>query len=480
MRRAVMHGLLLLGSAAACDPAAAKAFFRIAPSALPAAEKTAIEELVLPWPLRDSSILAQFRSQGYHVWLQCDAKDVAPAVQLAERMAVRGLIITNVRESQEFPGKQISSYAATHEKLAFRVLLSGGKQPHMRGRLVVEQDGILQVASPSTQPWLDTNLAVVRLAQSAYPDSSFPLMYDFRWATPETPAGAWYPDAEDYALAIAESDAIRSDVIVDLPTSLQKALVARGAQAWSLWSKVVPYLGFSSHAPIANVRPVAGLGVVVSDRRASYEAVNLMARHNLAFEAVRPSELTPERLARWNSAVVFCPLTTEAMAMLRGFAVNGGIVLFVNPHQEFPWQSAKPLRREAHATTYAVGAGQIVELSEPVIDPESFARDLRRLIGRERSVLALWNSLTALAIPYREQSQRGTLLYLVNYGEQPDDIQVQVKGQFADVRLESPEEGCCVSLRFVERNGFTEFTVPALRVAARVHLDFREAGTTAQ
>jgi hypothetical protein len=475
-----MHGLLLLASAGASGPAAAKAFFRVAPSALPAPDKTAIEELVLAWPLRDALILGEFRNQGYHVWLQCDAKDVAPAIQLAERTAVRGLIITNVAESKQFPGKEIGSYAAKHENLAFRVLLSGGKQPQMRGRLVVERDGILQVSSPSTQPWLDTNLAVVRLGQSVYPDSSFPLMYDFHWATPEIPAGAWYPDVEDYALAIAESDAIRTDVIIDLPTSLQRALVAGEAQAWSLWSKVVPYLYFSSHAPMANVQPVAGLGVVVSDGRASYEAVNLMARHNLAFEAVRPSGLKPERLANWNSVVVFCPLPAEATAELRGFATKGGIVLFVNPHQEFPWHSTTPLRREAHATTYAVGAGQIVELGEPVIDPEDFARDLRRLIGRERSMLALWNSLTALAIPYREQGQRGTLLYLVNYADQPENLQVQIKGHFTGVRLESPEENCCVSLRFVERNGFIEFTVPSLRVAARVHLDFREAGTTAQ
>ena|SRR5215467_4873397 len=479
MRRWVIEGLLLLGSAGACVPAAGKAFFRVAASALPSAEETAIEELVLAWPLRDSSILTQFRNQGYQVWLECDAKDIVPAIELAERTAVRGLIIANAAESKEFPGK-ISSYAATHGKLAFRVLLSGGKQPQMKGRLVVEQDGILQVSSPSTQPWLDTNLAAVRLGRSVDPDSSFPLMYDFRWATPEIPAGAMYPDAEDYALAIAESDAIRSDVIIDLPAPLQIALAAGQAQAWSLWSKVVPYLSFSSRARTADLQPLASLGVVVSDERSSYEPVNLLARHNLAFEAVLPAGLTAERLQNWNSVVIFCSLPADAIAMLRDFAANGGIVLFVNPHQEFPWRSVAPLRRESHLATYAVGTGQIVELGEPVIDPENFARDLRRLIGRERSVLALWNSLTALGIPYRERGQRGTLLYLVNYAEQPDSIQIQIKGQFTGVRLESPEQNCCVSLHFVERNGFTEFAVPSLRVAARVHLDFREAASAAQ
>jgi len=48
----------------------------------------------------------------------------------------------------------------------FRFLISSGKQPQMRGRLVVNRNGILQVSSPSSQPWLDTNLAAVRLAET--------------------------------------------------------------------------------------------------------------------------------------------------------------------------------------------------------------------------------------------------------------------------------------------------------------------------
>lgn len=479
MIRWVMHGALLLGLAVACAPAPAKVFFRVAASALPAVDKTAIQDLVLSWPVRDSAIITELRDQGYNVWLQCDAKDVESAGSLADRLGSRGLIITPAIDSKQFPGREISSYAAAHKHLAFRVLVPGGKQPQMKGRLVVERDGILQVSSPSTQPWLDSNLAIVKLTRSILPDSS-PILYDFRWATPEIPPGAWYPDAEDYALAIAESDLILSDVIIDLPISLQKALIAEDPNGWALWKRVVPYLNFSYHAPTANARPVANVAVVVKDVRTNYEAVNLMARHNLAFEAVQPSALTPDRLRNWNSVVVFCSMNAEAIATLHNFAANGGIVLFVNSRDKFPWHSTTPIRRQSQATTYTVGTGQIVELAEPVSDPENFARDLRRLIGSQRSALALWNSLTTLATVYRQQGHQNATLYLVNYAEQPDNVQVQVKGRFAGVRLESPEGGCCATLRFVERNGFTEFTVPSLRVAARVHLDSKEAGSAAQ
>jgi len=472
MRPGLLLCVLLLGSVAGCAPASAKIFFRVAPSPLPPAAKIGIQDMVLVWPVADRAIIPQLRSQGYQVWLQCESKDASAAVAAAEHTAVTGLIIVSAANWSPSETAEIRSHTAAQKNLAFRLLIPGGKQPQMKGRLVVERDGILQVSSPSTQPWLDTNLAMVRLAQSTYPDL-LQMVYDFRWSTSEVPPGAWYPDAEDYALAIAESDAVRSDVIIDLPARLQKALSAGDPQAWSLWKIVMPYLDFSSRAPMANAQPITNFGVIFDDAQASYEAINLMARHNLAFEAVRPSGLTPARLSSWNSLVVFCSLSAKDLAILHDFAAKGGIVIFVNSHNKFPWHSTLPVRRESHATTYKIGAGEVVELGEPVIDPENFARDLRRLIGRERSTLSLWNSLTTLVTAYRGQDRRAISLYLVNYADQPDNVQLQVKGRFKQVRFESPDEPCCVSLPFVERNGFTEFTIASLRIAARVHLDFR-------
>ena len=262
MKKAPVVCAAFLVSVVAGVPATAKVFFRVTPYPLPPAQKTGVEDVVLLWPSPDSSSIARLRSGGYRVWLQCESKDLTEAVAAADQALSTGVIVTNPANSNQSLEKQLSTLAVAHKNLAFRNLISGGKQPQMKGRLVVERDGILQVSSPSTQPWLDTNLAMVRLAQSTYPDS-FPITYDFRWSTEEVPAGAWHPDADDYALAIAESDAIRSDVIIDLPIALQKALNAEDPQAWSLWKKAMAYLGFASRAPAETSHPVANLGVIV-------------------------------------------------------------------------------------------------------------------------------------------------------------------------------------------------------------------------
>lgn len=480
MRNPLVLCALLLASLAP-NSVTAKVFFRVTSTPFPPSDKTAIADLVLVWPLHDSSMVTKFRNAGYGVWLQCDAKNLASVIASVDSAAVAGVIVTTISSSnQPAEVEEIRSSMAAHKNLPFRILLSGGKQPRLKGRLVVERDGILQVSSPSTQPWLDTNLAAVRIAQSSYPES-FPIAYDFRWSSSsDAPPGAWHPDAEQYALAIAESDAAHSDVIIDLPDSLQKALNAGEPQAWSLWKRVMPYLGFSSHTPAAKAQPIANLGVIADSAPANYEPINLLARHNLAFEVVRPASLTPPHLANWNSVLVFSSLNTESAALLQDFAAKGGIVIVVNSHDKLPWHSALPSQKEAHTTTYSIGVGQIVELGEPVIDPENFARDVRRLIGRDRSALALWNSLTTIVTAYREETPAETTLYLVNYDDQPDNVQVQVKGNFKRVRFDSPEEHCCVSLPFVERNGFTEFTIPSLHIAGRVHLESDKENSAAR
>jgi hypothetical protein len=113
----------------------------------------------------------------------------------------------------------------------------------------------------------------------------------------------------------------------------------------------------------------------------------------------------------------------------------------------------------------------VLELAEPVTDPETFAQDIRRLLGTQNVVMNLWNGLTTIAVPYSEHSGTVKVLELINYSGDPLRLQVQVKGTFASIRYETPGHACCVSLVPVKHNGFTEFVIPELQIAGRVHLE---------
>jgi len=456
-------------------PAAGKVLLRVAAGPLPSAQAMGVSEVVLLWPVLDPASLANLPALGFRVFLEASSTDLTAAVVAAERAKLAGVIVNLTGSDAATNNETFRSIKDAHPKLLFRFLISGGKQPQMRGRLVINRDGILQVSNPSSQPWLDTNLARVRLAETFHPEEA-PVLYDFHWDLSDAVHKDLSPSADQYALAISEAEAIRTDVIVDVPESLQKALVANQPAAWTLWNQVKQYIAFSSTAQTDGVRPVANMGIITCDAQTNYEAVNLLARHNLTFKTVRPQDLNAERLNRWNALVVFCAPRNPEIGLFNDFAKRGGIVVLVNQRGDYLWHSNTPARQDEHSSTFSVGSGEIVELREPVTDPEVFARDLRRLIGAERSALSLWNSLTTLVTGYRQESTGETILSVINYADVPDNVQVQIKGRFASVRLETPEAACCVSLQSFARGGFTEFTIPRLVVAARVHLESADIG----
>lgn len=46
-----------------------------------------------------------------------------------------------------------------------------------------------------------------------------------------------------------------------------------------------------------------------------------------------------------------------------------------------------------------MGKGEALEPSEPITDPETSAEDIRRLLGKDDALIALWNGLTTIAVP---------------------------------------------------------------------------------
>ena len=91
-------------------------------------------------------------------------------------------------------------------------------------------------------------------------------------------------------------------------------------------------------------------------------------------------------------------------------------------------------------------------------------------MDQDHVLLSLWNALTTIGIPYRDSQTGATVVELVNYSGEPLRVQARVKGSFHASRLETPERGCCQLIQPAIRDGFTEFVVPQLQVAARARL----------
>jgi hypothetical protein len=204
--------------------------------------------------------------------------------------------------------------------------------------------------------------------------------------------------------------------------------------------------------------------------------MNLMARRNIPFRVLRPRDFTKNALAGLDLMVLFANPGEPGTTAMIDWVTGGRVAILVDVRGSYPWQSAQPSQRGEHWTSYTMGKGRVIELLEPVADPETFAQDVRRLLDKPRVLFGLWNALTTLAVPYQQPGSPNETLDLVNYAEDPLVVQVRVKGSFSVIRYETPEHGCCESLTPARRDGFTEFVVPWLRIGGRVHLASQAPG----
>jgi protein-tyrosine-phosphatase len=425
-----------------------------------------------------SPLMQAARKQGYRLYAEVLPQEATAAATKAEGEGWAGIILKLRQSERTHMQTVLAGLRSAHPKLRFFVLDPDGKQPEMRGSLVIKRDAILEVSSPTAQPWIDSNLALIRVEQAA--DGGQVPMYGFSWNPPVAGQPAKTITAADYSLAAAEAGAFHADLILELDSGLQKALSQRDPQAWTLWKQVRSYAEFHSKPAQATLQAAADVAVVVDDLDPSDEAMNLMARHNIPFKVSLPTNLQSEDMEGVDVVVVFAKPDKELAIQLEHLASQGKTVVVVDAHGSYPWQSQAAVQLNEHAVSYAVGSGKVLELSEPVSDPETFAQDIRRLIGNQNALMTLWNGLTTIAVPYQEKGSGLKLLELINYAQDPVRVQVKVKGSFGSIRYESPEKGCCKSLAPSQHDGFTEFVIPDLTIAGRVHLENQPAAGSAK
>jgi hypothetical protein len=435
---------------------------------VPPAQAVGITQLVITWNSNSSAFVKTARQQGYSVYVEASPEQI-PQIAAVSQKLVAAIIVEITPPQMPQADGILKRLQASYPSLTFLLLDPNGKQPQMKGTMVVKREGVLEITSPTAQPWLDSNAPLVRFEQGFRP-AQIPL-YTFAWDRSDPLQQKQGPTAEDYSLAIAEAGALHADLILNIPEELQTALVDKETSAWALWKDIIPCLEFASSS--RDSQPEANIGVVTDDYESAYEPMNLMARHNIPFRVLPATSLNTNRLRGLKIVLLFTAPPAQAAREVTDFASSGGTVVAVGLAGPYPWQTAPATRAAEHAMSYSIGKGKVFELSEPVSDPETFAQDVRRLIKEQDVLLSLWNALTTIGFPYRNPKTRTTVLELVNYSGEPLRLQGRVKGSFASIRLQSPRNGCCQSVHPVQRDGFTEFVIPELRTTVRVSLRWR-------
>ena len=442
---------------------------------VPPAKTLGVTAIVIPWNEAGQKLLPLARKQGYRVYVEAGNDSLAAAAAAVSKESVAGIILKIEPAERTSAEKTLAKVRELYPKLPILMVDTRGKQPDMKGWLVFKKDGILQVSSPTSQPWIDSNLALLRSQRSL--ESADTPLYTFLWDLSDPLEQKQGPSAEDYSLAVAEAGAFHSDLILEIPENQQKALAGGDREASKNWAQVKTYLDFYGRGRSGGAEIPARVAVVTDDYDLSYEALNLMARHNIAFRVLRKAAAKPAAVEAFDILVVFSRADAELTKSIAAFAERGGTAVLVDLGGDFPWHRSQP-KTNGHSVSYDVGKGRVIELGEAVSDPETFAEDIRRLMVKQTIPVSLWNSLTTLVVAYPGEKADDVVVELVNYAKEGVEVQVRVKGNFDSVRFESPEGGCCKTLKPSRVDGFTEFVVPDLVIGGRVYLGAKSGGTS--
>jgi hypothetical protein len=472
----ICHRMVLCFLVLFSTAAWSRVFVRWTQSDLPPARDLGISDLVVSWDDGTSSFVKAAHRQGYRVYAEVPLQRAAAAAESAAENGLAGLVVDVADWDRSAAESALQGFRYAHPSLKFLVLNHHGKQPQMRGSLVIKRDSVLEVSSPTAQPWIDTNLALIKVQQRSHP--GLPPFYSFSWNGSDAGQQQQPITSTDYSLAVAEACAFQADLMLEPEDQVQKALGEQDPQAKIFWKEVRSYVDFCAHAGKQGLEAAANVAVVVDDLDTSDEVMNLLARHNIPFKVFLPTDLKVEDFEGFNVVVVFAKADHAAFERIGNLAAHGKTVVVVDAHGTYPWQTHEGVRMNEHTVSFAVGKGKVLELLEPVTDPETFAQDIRRLLGKQNVLMSLWNGLTTIAVPYRLHGGTMKVLEFINYAAEPVRVQVQLKGSFSAIRYATPEHACCRSLVPVKHDGFTEFVIPDLMIAGRVHLEADQAANS--
>jgi protein-tyrosine-phosphatase len=473
VRGSILVSLLL----ALTLPAWGRVLVHWSSSTLPRAHELELADLVISWNDHARSLAKEASKQGYRVYIEVDLHAADAAAKKASEDGLAGIILSVPQTQYSELERALPGLKAEYPKITFLVLNRDGKLPQIRGSMVVKRDAVLEVSSPTAQPWVDSNLSLIRIEERANQQQT-PL-YTFSWGLSDVGHHETKLTSTDYALAVAEAGAFHADLLLDLDEGLQAGLNAHDPSAWELWKEALNYADFYSREETPHtLEPAANLAVVMADLDPSDEVMNLMARHNIPFKVFRATDLKSNSFESFDVIIVFAKPDQDAAQRIVDLASSGKIIVLIEAQGTYPWQKSKGVSVNEHTTSYDLAGGKVLELSEAVTDPETFSRDILRLLGREHTLIRLWNGLTTIAVPYGPNGRDVREVELINYAADPVRVQVQVKGSFSSVQYESPDHACCESLSPVQHNGFTEFVIPDLYIAGRVHLGPANAGAS--
>jgi hypothetical protein len=301
-------------------------------------------------------------------------------------------------------------------------------------------------AAPSSEPWLESNIWLVRSLRLA--ETWRPV-----WVSHQPDGGP----AADYARFVADAAVAGGRWIVAPDDQLRARLRRREPEARAVWTRIGACLRFAEdHAEWRGFGPYGNLGVVVDPSGGSEwtdEYLKLLARRQIPYRLIPRTQLGKEPAdgLRALLATELASPTAPERKVLSAFAEKGGL-LVAGP----AWGA---VAQGETSSERPLGKGRVIVYKDP--EPESIAREMRDLLSLEEAGMIAFNVPAVLTYASRGAPHGRVLVQLLNYSRFPaTDITIRVRGKFKSAHLIGPDAEPEVVIRAGDTQ--TEVTIPKL------------------
>jgi hypothetical protein len=377
--------------------------------------------------------------------------DPVEAVEAALSARLDGLAL-----EPDFADLARLAQAAEHaEAFAAIPLQAGGGAPGIR----ILSDSGAAVATPTSEPWIDSNLWLVRALRAK---GQAPVWMGFALEN---------PSVDNYVRAIADSAAAVGQWVIAPDDRLLSGLANKRPEATAKWHSITEALGFFAQHRAWREFSATGPVGIVRDPTTRYpdiadENLNLIARRRIPYRTMERASLCAADLEGLKAllATEISNPTESERSLLKTFVERGGL-LVTGPW----WGAAVP--KEQDFITQQLGKGQVIEYRDESPDPENLSKNLLHLLGKRNLGIRLFNAPTVL--PYLSESDDGKqlLVQMINYASGPSEaITVRVRGPYRTARLFSLN-GSVVDLPVERSEQDVELTIDRIQTYAALVLE---------
>lgn len=310
---------------------------------------------------------------------------------------------------------------------------------------------------PTGEPWVDSNVAPIRLAQARQPAGTA------IWVRAVPRENSLR--AEPLVAAAGDAAVAGGQWVISLPPALASGMLAGSPQALQTWKKVTDTTAFfAARREWFRYQQEAIPGVLSEFASARpLDVMHLIARSGQQFRVVLKQKFHSSALSGLKA--VIDPDAGSPSATLRrevlSFVAEGGM-LIAGPewgeiHGSTPSSTVHPRFRIA-----TLGKGSVAISKAPIGDPYLFATDTGILISHRHDLLRFWNggplSASYASAPGRKQAVVQTVFYS---GRDPGgDTAVRVAGPWKTAKISTVEEPAARPVKTVRQKDALEIHLP--------------------